>query len=267
MLTTACVLWISLMMAPTQATAAEVPATVDRNTMAVVPAGRFVSILLSPDGGADSAVASFRMERRPVTQGEFLVFVRASPQWQRNRVPSIFADGQYLSGWQDVLALGPGIDPDQPVTAVSWFAARAYCESRGARLPTWLEWEYVAAADETRPDARTAQAWQQEILGWYSRPSTLPLPKVGQSRANFYGVRDMHGLVWEWVEDFNGFMMSADAREAGDADALKFCGGAALGFENREEYATAMRVAMLSALKARDTTGNLGFRCVTSVTE
>jgi len=257
-------LCVTALLALTQAARAQAG---DATAMAVVPAGRFASILISSDGATSAAVARFRMDRRPVTQGEFLAFVRANPQWQRNRVPSIFADKQYLAHWQESVTLGRGIDAEQPVVAVSWFAARAYCESRGARLPTWLEWEYVAAADGTQPDARTAEAWQQEILGWYSRPSTSALPKVGQSRANYYGVQDMHGLVWEWVEDFNALMMSADARQDGSAEALKFCGGGALGFENREEYAIAMRVAMLSALKARDTTGSLGFRCVTPVNE
>ena len=49
---------------------------------------------------------------------------------------------------------------------VSWFAASAYCEAQGARLPTWNEWEYAAAADETRRDARKDPVWRERILAW-----------------------------------------------------------------------------------------------------
>ena len=61
--------------------------------------------------------------------------------------------------------------PDQPVTRVSWFAARAYCEAAGARLPTWYEWEFAAAADEHRPDARSDPDWREKILDWYGQPA------------------------------------------------------------------------------------------------
>lgn len=240
------------------ARAAADPVRVDT---ALVPGGRFQSILPAPKGQAITTVAKFHMDRRPVTQGEFLAFVRAHPQWQRGRSPALFTDSHYLSSWQDALALGPQVSADQPVTGVSWFAARAYCEARGARLPTWLEWEYVAAADEAHADARATAAWQQQILNWYSRPSNQPLPPVGKGAPNLYGIYDLHGLVWEWVEDAGSLMMGTDNREAGNADVLKFCGTGALALENREAYAIAMRVAMLSSLQARDTTTSLGFRC------
>jgi formylglycine-generating enzyme required for sulfatase activity len=203
------------------------------------------------------------MDRVPVTNADFLRFVRNNPQWRRGAAPSVFVDGQYLKTWEAPLQPGPDAASSQPVTSVSWFAARAYCEARAARLPTWLEWEFVAAADESRADARATPAWQQEILSWYSRPSTSALPSVGAHPPNFYGVQDLHGLIWEWVDDFNALMIGTDARKAGDGDKAEFCGAGALALGNRDEYAIAMRIAMLSALQGRDTTGNLGFRCVT----
>ena len=56
-------------------------------------------------------------------------------------------------------------------------------------------------------------------------------------------------------------LVSADNRDQGDPDNLKFCGAGALSMDDRENYAVLMRVAMLSALQAEDTTANLGFRC------
>ena len=150
------------------------------------------------------------------------------------------------------------------MTGVSWFAAQAYCEAQGARLPTWLEWEYAAAADETRKDARTDPAWRERILTWYSRPSNAPLASVGSAAANVYGVQDLHGLVWEWTEDYASMLVSGDSREQKSQDRLKFCGAGAIGMDDRENYTVLMRVAMLSALEADDVTSNLGFRCAVS---
>src|SRR5215470_15654880 len=111
-----------------------------------IPGGSFASVL-PPDGKAAPAVVSAcRLRSLPVTNGEFLQFVRANPKWARGNVPSLFADGQYLAQWAGPSTLGPA-GSRQPVTRVSWFAAQAYCESEHARLPTWYEFEYVAAAD------------------------------------------------------------------------------------------------------------------------
>ena len=118
-----------------------------------------------------------------------------------------------------------------------------------------------AAADETRRDARQDPAWRERILTWYSRPSNAPLANVGAMPANVYGVQDLHGLVWEWTEDYASMLVSGDSREQKSQDRLKFCGAGAIGMDDRENYAVLMRVAMLSALEADDVTANLGFRC------
>ena len=204
---------------------------------------------------------TFAIMRRPVTNAEFLAFVKAHPEWQRGRTPTLFAESRYLQQWA-----GPAADwregpPEQPVVDVSWFAAQAYCEAQGARLPTWSEWEYVAAADETRRDARADPAWRERILGWYSRPSNTPLAAVGRGRANAYGVHDMHGLVWEWTEDYASMLVSGDSREQKADDRLKFCGAGAIAMDDKENYAVLMRVAMLSSLEGANITSNLGFRC------
>src|SRR5690606_41292461 len=98
-------------------------------------------------------------------------------------------DENYLGHWTAPDAFGDQAVADQPVTQVSWFAALAYCEARDARLPSWAEWEYVAAADETRRDARADPAWRERILSWYSRSSAGALAPVGKTPANVHGVR------------------------------------------------------------------------------
>ena len=225
-----------------------------------LPGGSFTSVLPADGKAAAAQVAPFRLRTELVTNAEFLAFVETHPSWRRDQVARILADARYLTQWAAADALGDEALPGQPVTRVSWFAAQAYCESEQARLPSWYEWEYAAAADATRRDARADPAWRESILGWYSRPSSKALPDIGGA-PNVYGVRDLNNLVWEWVDDFNALMVASDSRDQGDPDLLKFCGAGALSMQQKENYAVLMRIAMLSALKAADTTNNMGFRC------
>lgn len=225
-----------------------------------LPGGGFRSALKYEDAPT-TKIAPFALQRRPVTNAEFLAFVQAHPQWRRDRVASVFAEPRYLSHWSGPATLGDQAQPRQPVVQVSWFAASAYCRAQGARLPTWSQWEYAAAADETRRDARKDPVWRERILGWYARPSNTALPRAGLQAPNAYGVQDLHGLVWEWTDDYSSLLVSSDNRDQGDADKFKFCGAGALSMDDRENYAVLMRVAMLSSLQGRDTTANLGFRC------
>lgn len=227
-----------------------------------LPAGDFASVLpqgATPGSTATVHVDAFELRTTPVTRAEFRAFIVAHPDWQRGRAPALFADASYLAD-------GPRADdpPDagdrRPVTGVSWFAAEAFCEAEGARLPTWLEWEYAAASDDTRRDARADPAWRRRILAWYERPADAVLPAIGGA-PDVYGVRDLHGLVWEWVDDFNALFIAGDSRVQGDPDRLKFCGAGAISLADRDDYAVLMRVALLSSLAASDTTRTLGFRC------
>jgi len=104
-------------------------------------------------------------------------------------------------------------------------------------------------------------AWRARILAWYSTSARAALPAVGGA-ADVYGVRDVHGVVWEWVDDFNALLVDADSRSGDDADKLKFCGAGAINLQDRENYAVLMRIALLSSLNAADSTTSLGFRCV-----
>jgi formylglycine-generating enzyme required for sulfatase activity len=228
---------------------------------AQVPAGTLSSVLAGDADRQALAVPAFHMRVLPVTVGEFARFVQAHPQWRRDRVARTFADADYLRSWAGPAEPGATAADAQPVTHVSWFAAQAFCEAEGARLPSWSEWEYVAAADATRPDARSDPVWLAAILGWYSRPAQVAPPPVG-GPPNLYGVRDVQGLVWEWVDDFSALLVNGDSRSADDPDKAQFCGAGAINLQDRQNYAVLMRVALLSSLHASDSTGSLGFRCV-----
>ena len=224
-----------------------------------IPSGAFESVLPLEDG-KPVAIDAFKLDVTPVTNAELSAFVASHPEWRRDRVARVFADEQYLQHW--VSASQPASEArNEPVVHVSWFAASAYCEARGARLATWHEWEYVAAASETKRDARNDPAWRQQILAWYSRSAREQLPDVGGTPANVYGVRDLHGVVWEWIEDLPALLVANDSREQGDPSKMRFCGAGAVSMEQKENYAMLMRIAMLSSMKANYTSATMGFRC------
>jgi len=234
-------------------------------SMARIPAGSYQP-LYGAVGGAPVAVASFRLDREPVTRGEYLEFVKTHPAWRRGAVRPLFAGRSYLLSWNDSLDAGDATDLRRPVTEVSWFAAKAYCESKGKRLPTVDEWEYAASASETRASVARDAGFIRRILALYAaRSNTGVLPPVGSGFRNVYGVRDMHGLAWEWTLDFNDVMVSDDSRASGSAaggkDHKLFCASAAIGASDPSNYPAFMRYAFRAGLTGRSTARTLGFRC------
>ncbi len=224
-------------------------------------AGGSLRTVLPADGVAtDASVAPFQLRSRLVSNAEFAAFVRHHPVWQRGRAPTLLVAPTYLSGWSSASDSAPLL-ADAPVTRVSWFAAQAFCESEGARLPRWYEWEFAAAADATRADAREDEAWLAHILHWYADAGKKAPRSVASNPANFYGIHDLHGLVWEWVEDYSGLFVNADSRAKGEQKLLDYCGGAAVTLADRRNYAILMRLALLSAMEAQQDGANLGFRC------
>jgi formylglycine-generating enzyme required for sulfatase activity len=201
-------------------------------------------------------VAAFRLDRTPVTNAAYLEFVRARPEWRRDRVKPLLADTGYLAHWPGPDELGT-VRANSPVVRVSWFAARAFCAWRGGRLPLEKEWELAAQADATRRDASADAGFQERIVAWYTEVTPKELPDVGQTQ-NVWGVSDLHGIVWEWIEDFNAALVTADSREPGRD---RFCGGTAATSKDPTACATFMRLAFRSSLEARFTTTSLGFRC------
>jgi sulfatase modifying factor 1 len=228
---------------------------------AALPGGTFITVLPPAANIKTAEVPPFRLDRALVSNSDYARFLQGHPEWRRDAVARLFADDSYLGHWRDASTPGPAI-ARQPVTQVSWFAASAYCEARGARLPRWHEWEFAAAASETSPDARPDASWRQQILDWYARSARGPLPDSGASPPNYYGVRDLHGVAWEWVEDAGGMLVSDDSRERDDG-GNRFCGAGATSFEEKENYAMLMRIAMLSSMKASYTSRSMSFRCAT----
>jgi formylglycine-generating enzyme required for sulfatase activity len=108
-----------------------------------------------------------------------------------------------------------GGGPDHPVENVTWDQAMRFCDRlsrmpeeeihhRIYRLPTEAEWEYACRAGTTTPFYCGKQLTGEYAIfagsgGKYGGKSTAP---VGQTLANAWGLHDMHGNVFEWVQDW-----------------------------------------------------------------
>ncbi len=226
--------------------------------MVYIPGGEY-----KPFYGSDSVlvqVAPFLLDERAVTNKEYLEFVIANPEWQKSKVKSLFADSSYLKNWPDDLSLPKNANPDAPVCDVSWFAAKAFATSIGKRLPTLDEWEFVAMADATEPNARSKPQYSDAIIDLYLQKNRQYQP-VKQSPPNYWGIYNMFDLIWEWTDDFNSVLTTGDSRSGQYDDKNLFCAGSATTATDVLNYAAFMRFALRTSIKANYTVANLGFRC------
>lgn len=228
--------------------------------MVTIDGGSYRPLYLKKDT-PKSTVETFKLDKYPVTNRQFLEFVRQNPQYSRNKISQREAETGYLRHWH-IDKKGQIIPRknqlNQPVTNVSWFAANAYCRAKGKRLPTIDEWEFVGLASEKAKDGSNEDGYNRIILDWYADGGRRGLRDVGTTKPNIYGVYDMHGLIWEWTEDFNSSLLSS-----GSADSSLFCGGGTAGSTDPSNYAAFMRYGIRISLQSPFVLNNLGFRCAT----
>ena len=179
--------------------------------MMVIPAGSFMM-------GSPASEAGRRSDEGPQRQ----VTVRAPLAVGRFEVT--FAE------WDACVAAGgcshrPGDEGwgrgNRPVINVSWHDAQQYVvwlsrrTGQRYRLLTEAEWEYAARAGTTTPYfTGTSISAAQANFAYNAGGRTQP---VGSYAANRFGLHDMHGNVWEWVEDCYGDIYSGAPTEASQA--------------------------------------------------
>jgi formylglycine-generating enzyme len=251
--------------ARTDFTAADQPAAaLPKDGMVLIPAGSYAPLLRGKDDPERVPVAAFWLDERPVTNAEFLDFVRANAKWQRSRVSPLFADTGYLGDWAGDLEPGAHAPAESPVVRVSWFAARAYAAWTGKRLPTTAEWEHAASAGFATANGVDDPVWRAAVLAWFTVPTPSPLAAAGSGQPNFFGVRNLHDLVWEWVSDFNTALVTGESRADTGLERDLFCGAGSVGARDLTNYPAFMRAGFRSSLRANYAVPNLGFRCARS---
>jgi formylglycine-generating enzyme required for sulfatase activity len=170
-------------------------------------------------------IGTFALGKTEITRGQFAAFVKETGYSTGNKCWSIL-DGKYeerSGNWQK---FGYSQNDQHPVVCINWHDAIAYTKwisrktGKKYRLPTEAEWEYAA-----RGETRTARYWGNSPNGAckYANAADKTAKELikisaswsihncadgfaytapaGRFKTNAFGLNDMLGNVWEWVED------------------------------------------------------------------
>ena len=144
----------------------------------------------------------FEMQTTDVTQEQWVQVMGTNPSGFKSRenCPQTFREEKGLS-----------MCPRHPVENVSWndtqdFIAKVNARREGStyRLPTEAEWEYAARAGTTTAFSFGESDDAIAQYGWIVGNSGSQTHDVGMLKANPWGLYDMHGNVWQWVQDWYG---------------------------------------------------------------
>lgn len=178
----------------------------DGAPMVLIPEGSFPMGVPhgDRDGGRDEYprhdvfVSNFYIDKFELTNGRYLEFVKATrhriPQNPKNATRNLW-EGETIA--ESLI--------DRPVINVDWADAQAYCQWAGKRLPTEAEWEKAAKGTADRrfpwgnvePTNKHLNFNQQ----WIGEKTLMPVGSYEAGKSPF-GVYDMAGNVWEWVNDW-----------------------------------------------------------------
>jgi len=236
--------------------------------MVSIPAGEFM--MGSP---TSESYRGAEMQHRVTISAPFALskFEITFTQWE-----ACVADGGCGGHMPDDQGWGKG---NRPVIGVNWNDAKAYVEwlsrktGKQYRLPSEAEWEYAARAgttttfsfgatittDQANFDGSTGNSINPAGM---NRQMTTP---VGSFPPNAFGLHDMHGNVWEWMEDCWSDEYGADLPANGAPYLRADCGGRVMRGGSWEDYSGDIRAAARVASGAEEQSWSDGIRVARSM--
>ncbi len=253
-------LWAAALLPGISGARAQAPGAVfkdcaDCPDMVVIPAGKFL-MGSKADPNSPAPPPPEEQPQHPVTLKSFALgrYEVTQAQWAAlmGKVPSFFKG------------------PTLPVDAVSWADIQDFLKKLNAktgktyRLPTEAEWEYAARAGDAEENSFFKDYGRLDREAWYAENANRTTHPVGTKAANKFGLYDMQGNVFEWVEDcFQSNYVSAPT----DGSAAKEVNGCPRVFRGGGWNATpdyvrpALRLREFATLRSY----NLGFRLARSL--
>ncbi len=153
----------------------------------------------------------FEIQQTEVTQAQWFLVMGYNPSSFKSKD----------SCPEDYLEInGTALCPNHPVETVSWNDTQEFIkkinqgnDGYSYRLPTEAEWEYAA-----RSGTQTAYSFGDDSgylreYGWYYENSGNRTHAVGSKKGNSNDLYDVHGNVWEWVQDWYAGYPSSSQRD------------------------------------------------------
>jgi formylglycine-generating enzyme required for sulfatase activity len=247
---------------------------IDSYAMIYIPPGEFVMgvpVLRSTIANSDEKpehevfLEGFWIDQTEITNAMFAFFLNAVGNRKQGGVTWLDADSDHVRIHlkDEIWIVDPGYE-QHPVVEVSWFGADSYCNWTGKRLPTEAEWEKAARGPNERifPWGDGISCDLANFSGCIG--DTVPVGSYLDG-ASSYGVYDMAGNAWEWVNDWYAedyYASSPNRNPTGPHEGLfrVVRGGSYFS------VGTQLRTTYREKMSPADSGYSNGFRCASSAT-